>query len=148
MPTFAADEIVTAVKMNAIGGDWAAWTPTFTNFTLGNGTQVARYVQIGDTIICYWKVDFGSSTAVSGAVTISAPVTAHTSAVSRLSVGTARFTDNNGSTFAGQATLSSSTVLALSWVDTNGAVQTTSSTTPFTWVTSDTISLSATYEAA
>lgn len=58
-------------------GAWTSWTPTFAGFTLGNGTVVAKYTQVGK--IVHWNVvvTCGSTSADSAATaTFTLPVTA------------------------------------------------------------------------
>lgn len=57
---------------------WASFTPTLTNLTLGNGTLVAKYQQIGKTVKARISLVFGSTTAVTGDITFTLPVTAAT----------------------------------------------------------------------
>ena len=49
-----------------IGSAWTSYTPTVTNITLGNGTLVGKYHQIGKTVHLYVKLTFGSTTSFSG----------------------------------------------------------------------------------
>jgi len=56
---------------------WTAWTPTLTNATVGNGTFVARYVQISKTVSFTLKFTVGSTTSFTSTGTkFSLPVTA------------------------------------------------------------------------
>jgi hypothetical protein len=61
------------------GPAWTSWTPTWTNFTIGNGTQSAGYRDYGDIVDIVIKVGFGSTTSISGNVTFALPFTAHSS---------------------------------------------------------------------
>ena len=45
------------------------WTPTLTNFTIGNGTTTATYTKIGRQVNLYCMVILGSSSSVDGAWT-------------------------------------------------------------------------------
>jgi len=53
---------------------WQAWTPTLTNITLGNGTIVARYQQIGKTINFEVLFTMGSTSAMGSVPQVSMPV--------------------------------------------------------------------------
>lgn len=55
---------------------WTGYTPSFVNFTLGNGTVVGRYKKVGKTVHVQVQVTVGSTSAFSGAVTISLPAAA------------------------------------------------------------------------
>jgi hypothetical protein len=53
----------------------AAYVPTWTNLTVGNGTQTARQEQVGDTILADFALTFGTSTEITAAgVFVSLPV--------------------------------------------------------------------------
>lgn len=55
------------VPTAALGGAWTSWTPAWTNLTLGNGTVVAKYTQVGKTIMFRLKLTFGSTTSITAA---------------------------------------------------------------------------------
>ncbi len=133
------------------GLSWKAWTPTYTNLTLGNGVVTARYVQIGDTVIATYHLDLGTTTTVDGSVTISTPVTAAPEIVaSRNVIGQVALMD--GATwYPGQARLTSTTVIQIAGFLTSGTYATAaglSSTVPFTWTTDDRIAFTVVFEAA
>src|SRR5690348_3539726 len=53
---------------------WVAWVPTLTNLTLGNGTQVANYRQVGKTVDFIWTLLLGSTSAVGTVPSFTLPV--------------------------------------------------------------------------
>lgn len=55
---------------------WISYTPTLNNMTLGNGTLVAKYRQIGKNIDLRISIVWGSTTSLSGSFSFSLPVTA------------------------------------------------------------------------
>ena len=131
-------------------GAWQSYTPTFTNFTLGNGTiTLAKYVQIGRTVTVKVLVTLGSTSSVSGRIGFSLPVTA-----------TADNTDRNIATcglsaggVSGQGFLAiGSTTRADLYAQLASGTYVTatniSSTIPGTWTTGNTWSTQFTYEAA
>ena len=75
-----------ASRLNHIEGDltwggaaWAAWTPTWTNLTVGNGTVTARYKQLGKTVVCRVSLVWGSTTQITATnVSFSLPITSIT----------------------------------------------------------------------
>jgi hypothetical protein len=74
-----ADSAITPEKLLASTGTswaWQDWTPSYSSVTVGNGTVVAKYCQIGKTIHFVWTLDIGSTTVIGNNITISAPVTA------------------------------------------------------------------------
>lgn len=66
------------VASSGTGWAWQSWTPTLTNLTLGNGTSVGNYVQIGKAVYFRYIFTLGSSgSAVGSGPTITLPVTAN-----------------------------------------------------------------------
>jgi hypothetical protein len=124
---------------------WTSYTPTLTNITLGNGTMIARYKQIGKTVHLFFKFTLGSTSAISGTPTFTLPVNSVNESISM-----AYIQDVGTMNYYAVVTLTS----------TAGAfyLQTTSSTysqygaitstVPMTWTTTDFLYTSITYEAA
>lgn len=132
---------------------WQSWTPTPTNFTVGNGTLTGKYAQVGKTV--HFKLDFvlGTTSSVSGSMGFSPPVTA--AALVGVSgapvIGTALFLDFGTASFSGYCMLSSTTLItvrAINTAGTYGVNTATSSTVPMTWTNTDELHCSGTYEAA
>lgn len=135
------------------GWAWSSWTPTFTNLTVGNGTLTARYIQIGKTVFARLGFVFGNTSAVSGAVTFTLPVTAAALvAGSNMDiVGSALMTDNSSNLNNGYVALNSTTKAILRGETASGTyvnLTDLSSTIPVTWATGYIIGLSFVYEAA
>jgi len=133
--------------------EWADYTPTFGNVTIGNGTLVGRYTQIGGTVHVYGSLTFGSTSAVTGSATASIPITAssdYTAAID--AVGNSAFVESGGSRWTGLVTFNSGLATILLRLSlTSGSHQgeaVISASVPFTWGTGDVISWSLTYEAA
>lgn len=60
-------------------GVWLDWNPTWTNLTTGNGADNSKYTIIGKTLIAEAIFDFGTTTSVAGALSITDfPVTINT----------------------------------------------------------------------
>jgi hypothetical protein len=145
--------VLTADSTAATGLAWAAassftfaaYTPTYTAITVGNGTVTARYGQSGKFVFVYYKLVFGSTTTVGSQPRISLPVT-----------GT------NGNALGSAYVLDAATTeyICLSKMDTtsnvailgtqNGANTAASigATFPITWATNDELRFSLVYEAA
>ena len=120
------------------------WNAATTNPTLGNGTLVGRYVQIGKTVHCTISLTFGSSTSIgSGAYTFSLPVPA--SASQQLPVGGARLRDNSAPAYNMRTSyLLGSTSIAMA----SESGLNVGHNNPWTFATGDIINISMTYEAA
>lgn len=58
---------------------WQSWTPTWTNLTVGNGTVLARFSQVGKTVSGTIGFKMGNTSSISGAIQFSLPVTASSS---------------------------------------------------------------------
>lgn len=91
MSYFVFGETVTAARINNfIDNDnylkgrtdvydaaWSSYTPTWSNVTVGNGTNVGKYLQIGKTVLFKASFTFGTtSSAASSPISVSLPVTA------------------------------------------------------------------------
>jgi len=131
-------------------GAWTSYTPTFTNFTLGNGTiTLAKYVQIGKTVIVKVFVTLGSTSSVSGKIGFTLPVTATSDNFDR-NIGNASL--NAAAVNAqGFVAIGTSTRADLYAVLASGTYTTStniSSTIPGTWASASTWSATFTYEAA
>lgn len=129
---------------------WTSYTPTFTNFSLGNGTiTLAKFKQLGKLVFVKVLVTLGSTSTVTGRIGFTLPVTA-----------TADNTDkaiNNAGLLAGAVSaigfvaLGSATRADLYAILASGTFTTAtniSSTIPGTWASASTFSATFTYEAA
>lgn len=138
-------------------GAWADYTPTLTNVTTGNGTLVAKYTQIGKTVICQGSFTLGSTSSISGVVTVTLPVTA-LNTNSNINLGTGHLLDFgtnlipvminqlDGTTFDMRAvTTFSGTNPVFTAINSSYRV---SNSTPFTFTTNDFFSWNIMYEAA
>jgi hypothetical protein len=130
-------------------GHWVAWTPSYTNLTVGSGTNVGAYCQIGKTVHfrTYWK--FGAGSAVGTYPTLTLPVAL--SAVG-YPIGVVTLVDNGTGTYTGAISDGAgATTIIINCIGTSGAVaQITqiNAGNPWTWTTNDAIAITGTYEAA
>jgi hypothetical protein len=130
---------------------WQTWTPSYSNFTIGNATVQARYQQIGKTVNVFCNVVFGSTTSFTAYPLISLPVSCFAAGsltgfvqLYDASAGTF-FTgniwlENTGTQFQPVVTNASSTYAYIEYLTVN--------TRPFTWTTSDQMIFTFSYEAA
>jgi hypothetical protein len=58
---------------------WTAYTPSNSNITIGNGTEVAEYLAISDIIFVRYLLTFGSTTSITGNVNFGLPFNASAS---------------------------------------------------------------------
>ena len=140
-----------ATPAAAGGFTYADYTPTFTNFTLGNGTiSKSRYAQSGKMVHFYGVVTLGSTSSVSGSIQFTLPVTAAASTLGFAS-GVGQMGDDGVGNYTAIAVRASTTLCTLISIKSDGtyALQaSTSSTVPFTWTTNDDFRWSLIYEAA
>jgi hypothetical protein len=129
---------------------WTTYTPTISGFTIGNGSLVARYAQIGKTVHLRITFTLGSTSAVSAAPRFTLPVNA--SSITYIIAGSGSFGDFGVGDyillpiieFANQIYCALANTTA-TFASENAGI---SSTVPFTWTTNDSIAINMTYEAA
>ena len=128
-------------------GTWVDYTPTYSNFTLGNGTVIAKFMRVGNTVIVRVKVTLGSTSVVSTFPLVSAPTNI---ASNQNLIGQVFFLDAGTATFTG-GVVSNGNNLQINTTNVGGTYAgdgAVTATVPFTWTTSDVFSINAVYEAA
>lgn len=155
-----ADSAITPAKLLAGAGSswvWQSWTPTLSGrFNDAKWTKECEYVQIGKTVIFRFNVIASTTTPMDGGTSnaiFTLPVTAAaipgTDTISP--AGNAIMNDANGSVFLGSVLLGSTTtgiIYSNNVSGSNTIIAALSSAAPFTWTTSDEISVLGVYEAA
>jgi hypothetical protein len=130
-------------------GAWTAFTVTFGNFTLGNGTATGKYMQIGKTVFAEWKITLGSTSSMGTEPYFFLP--AGGAATTRLLSANVLFTDSGTAEVFGAGINGFGDALRLVCLNTAGTYATyaaVTATVPFTWATNDIITIQATFEAA
>jgi len=132
------------------GGAWTAWTPSYTNLTIGNGTVVAVYSKIGRTVHFRYKLTLGSTSSVGSAPTISLPVALESvdSIINSAGRGSAGGSDNYMTTRNNTGGVTDVRPAALGAGGTYATLVNISSTVPGTWATGNILELAGSYEAA
>lgn len=134
------------------GWSWQVFSPSWTNFTPGNGTITALYTQTGKKINVFMAILFGTTTVVSGDVSFVPPVPAsavYTSVGINVVTGYGQMVA--GSTFAPCLPFFniSNAVLHVGYAAaTTGALTATSASLPGIWTTNNLIQFTAEYEAS
>ena len=151
--TWTAGETLLASDFNAeirdplaaLAGASTAYTPTISGFTLGNGTVTGKYLRVGKLVAFTAQFTFGSSSAAAAAPCgFTLPVT---SAANNPWAQWATFTDTGGTTYQAQPFISTlCTVYGIAAA--TSAIQSPSTTYPFTWATGDIVRCGGIYEAA
>jgi hypothetical protein len=131
------------------GGAWTSYTPTLQSITLGNGTLVGKYAQIGNMVFVVVTLDLGSTTTISTFPRFSLPVAAELYSGNIL--GGAQLTDAGVVNYAGIVAMEdANTVQVYCQKSSTNHIQYDfiGGTTPFTWVTGDKIWFQISYKAA
>lgn len=144
---------VNSVDYTPAGAAWTTWVPTLTNLTLGNGTQTARYRQMGKTIDYYWSFVLGSTSAVSVTTPPKftlpvAPRSHYGTGGSTAFPGAVHLLDAGLAHRQGLVQLDTGSTVQLAYWDATPTLQSIGSTTPWTWGTNDAITAWGSYEAA
>lgn len=130
---------------------WQAWTPTWTNLSLGNGTVTARYIQTGKTVIARLYLEFGTTSDVTGNPLFTLPVTAHAEYIAFDVLGTATFHDSGSNVYVGHVAIDTTTtgqIWAINAAGTYASREVWTTTTPFDTTAGDDWHIQITYEAA
>lgn len=139
---YAGDRIL-ADDIAALGSTLTAFTPTWTNLTVGSGTQDCAYRTRGAWVDARYLLTWGSTTSISGIVTATLPVAALASAVF---IATAVYRDSSASTqYHGLVSPSGGALRLMTFASPRADI---SSSAPFTWATSDTMGWCITYPIA
>jgi hypothetical protein len=138
-------------QLDSRGSAWTSWTPTWTNLTVGLGTNTGFYKQIGKTVYFRVYFSYGSGSSVGTNPTLTLPATSvdYVNGYTQIAVGTAW--DNGGSIFDIFALWLSTTSCVLLAKTAGGSYVShanLTATVPLTFSTGDTIALQGFYEAA
>jgi hypothetical protein len=139
---------------NTVLGTYQAYTPTFTNLTVGNGTLAAQYCRVNNFVHAFGSLTFGSTTAFTGTAFFTLPVSTVAIEMGALGMvlGWVTYTNTSGSTTKGNLNGIGGASTAVFWVaTTSGSYEgqaVPSATVPFTWATGDKIQWNITYKAA
>jgi len=129
---------------------WTAFTPVWTNLSIGNGTNTGLYAYAGKTTLFRVVLTFGSTTSISGSVSVNYPETAIGYGAT-IQVGQLKMLDASGNLYMGAVFHSSTTAMLLKTFSVSGSSiieAVLSSTVPFTWTTSDQILIHGLFERA
>jgi hypothetical protein len=147
---FTAGQVLTAAQMNGIGEAMTAYTPTVANFTTGNGTVTGRFTRINKMIFATVKITLGSTSAITGSITITNPVTGTAGSGSLISGGGFYFDSSTSETYVGFCLQGTTAITP--FITFAGATYATRSlinaTIPVVFGSGDLINYSFCYEAA
>lgn len=128
------------------GGNWTSYTPTLSNWTLGNGTLDARFSKVGKNVTVYFSFTFGSTSSIANFANLSLPVTAQSGAYE--SYGNCVMSDSGVGLWVGGIYLTGGVAYPRAMISSSSYVQDTTvgASVPFTWSTNDLIRGLFTYE--
>lgn len=156
IPTIASGDTTTVPTnlatyrdaLKALSEAQTAWTPTYTNITIGNAVVSAKYLQVGKFVRGHLNIVFGSTSSFgAGSLLSSLPVAPHASIATGHPVGHCYFLDNSAGSASrtiGSMVTSGGNVFFV----TNATGGTVSNTVPWTWAVSDVLACTFEYEAA
>lgn len=134
-----------AAAINAHEDAWTSFTPTGTGFTVGAGSILSRYNEIGKTIIYRGQVTFGAGAGVTGDFSVNLPVSAFTTVPG---VGSLDMLDSGTSHYVGSCLITGSSTLEFHGTFGPTNAGRVNGTNPFTFVPGDVIRWAITYQAA
>lgn len=149
-----ADSAVTPAKLQSgtgSGWSWSSYSPTWANLTLGNGTLIYRFIQMGKTVVAQGNLVFGSTTSVTGSATVTLPVTSVASYNAANQIGQASFFNTGTASYDGVMYWASTTTALFNVIGTGSTYATDtliSGSVPFSFTTGSKIAWNLIYEAA
>jgi hypothetical protein len=134
-----------------LGGGEAAisFTPTFTNYTRGNGTSVAYYMRVNKLVYVYVKETLGSTSSVTGGISLALPIAAVRAEA--VQIGRSRIDDIGTNIYWGTTHAANTTSCSLFADLASGTYTSLAGITalvPMTWATTDAFTFSFVYEVA
>jgi len=151
----ANDDIVTSkaladATVGKLGAAWATYTVTPTNLTIGSGTMVGKYIQIGKLVIGKIRIVLAADSSISGTVYLSKPVTSVSTSFPTTE-GDCSFLDSGTAEASGRLLSSDTgkfTVQVFNAAGTYLTIAAVNATVPWTWAANDVIDCKFVYEAA
>lgn len=129
------------------GTAWSSWTPTWTNFTIGTGTNDCKYQQFGKTVFFRLLTTLGGTSSMGTAPTFTLPVTSIAVPDTVFPIAWGAIYNGSG-TYSAYSNWSTTTTALLRYYDTNSNGAGVTSTTPGTWASGYKILMTGVYQAA
>jgi hypothetical protein len=125
-----ADEVAGTVSLAS-----TTWAPTVAGLTKGNGSETAKYFRVGPLVCCFYRFFFGSTSAITGDVSVTNPFT------SVVQIAGSGYILDSGTTSYDASVTGSAASVAVRPILTSGTYATGltvfSATVPMTWTTND-----------
>ena len=129
---------------------YQAFTPTFTNLTVGNGTVDFEYARFGKFVHYLGRFQMGTTSSVTGTITINTPTTQDGS-VDGVVIQSCTITDNGLTDFTGGCYCVSPTSVFIGAILASGTYTSwagSSATVPMTWGNLDRFMFNIVYKTA
>lgn len=148
---FTAGQVLTAAQLNGIGEAGVAYTPTWTNLTVGNAVQDFKYVQINKLVYVRGSIVLGTTSSVGTAPRFTFPLTA-AAYPGQMYLGNTYLLDSGTAAIRGAVVYFSTTAAEIGYntlyTGTLTAQALPTATAPWTWTTNDAIRVEFVYEVA
>lgn len=125
-------------------GDWQSWTPTFVNWSRGNGTFYCGKMELGRLVIIRFRFDMGSTTTYSGNLRVTGAPTGKSGGY-YMTAACAYLDSSLSNSYNGHVVVNGTELEFYNNSATSRSAL--SSTVPFTWASGDLIYGLAVYEA-
>lgn len=116
--------------------DWEAFTPSWTNLTVGTGNNTGRYRYVGDELHVKVQMDFGATTSISGLPSFALPDSRVAANDGVRNIGTCWYFNDDGANALGTCQCLPTGTSVFLYTD---AIVALSATAPFTWAADDVI---------
>lgn len=140
------------VENTLSGGAWAAFTPSFTNLTVGDGTVTGRYTVVGGTLFVRVQFTLGSTSTVGTLPTMTLPNShAIVDPPSSSVIGQLVVVDSGTANFLGALRMTSTTTVGLYALGVGATYATITQVTasvPMTWTSGDSFEMAFAVEIA
>lgn len=134
--------------LSALSIAWTAFTPAWTNLTVGDGTNGGRYAKIGKTVVYEVLFIHGTTSSVGSAPYFTLPVAKSASFNANLPIGSVRFWDNNVTTWYNGMQSADGYVFCFNASGTYLQNIYVTAGAPFTFAVNDYIAITGFYESA
>ena len=147
---FSSGAVLTAAQLNQIG-DYTAFTPNWTNVTVGSGgTNAGFAAEVNECVFFEIGLVLGTSSSISGSVYFAVPVGTAASTINTWGpIGTAVCIDTTGNVFSHVLLTLVDQLIFLHALTTSGTYGArnlnVNATRPFTWADGDKIYLQGMY---
>jgi hypothetical protein len=121
----------------ALTGAWTTWSPTTANLTLGSGTIIARYRQLGKTGDFFFSFTLGAGSAIGTLPSFTLPFTPHSSYATFATMGHGELLDSGTAAYIAVGRWTAGSAVEVVFGGASDIHTPVTATAPFTWTTND-----------